>query len=95
MTLLNVETLKKAFWNKATIENKRGNASIAKGVLYCYDFVVNRVKPVDPVRHGYWVKNEVGTVKCSACKHQAHLNLHGYELFDFCPYCGAKMDAGV
>ena len=103
MSLVNAETLKKAFWNKATIENKRGNYSIAKGVLYCYDFVAKRVKPVDPVKHRHWIfkesydENNILEQKymvCSECDFFWSERNHA-TVFKYCPQCGAKMDASV
>ena len=65
----------------------RGAYVVAEKVL---EFVKNS-PTVDTVKHGKWVSDMTGVVKCSACKHQAYF-LRGYELFDYCPYCGAKMD---
>ena len=40
---------------------------------------------IDPVRHGRWMDMK-GFWMCSEC-HKDTLNL-----FNYCPYCGAKMD---
>ena len=41
-----------------------------------------------PVRHGYWIECKYGlTFECSECKYPTE-----YNLTDFCPNCGAKMD---
>lgn len=56
----------------------------------------------EPVRHGRWVNgNEMPdyprvpyrpyAMYCSACRGEAYWDAD-YELFDYCPYCGAKMD---
>lgn len=53
---------------------------------------------VDPVKHGKWVKPVPGDGEnhCSACKSpQPWFVYSGYQEFDFCPYCGAKMDAEI
>lgn len=92
MALVNVETLKRVFLNRANLEKQKGNMSVAKGCLWCYDFVSKRLEPVDTLTHACWVKDEEN-VKCSACKHEAFVDDDfTYVLFDFCPYCGAKMD---
>lgn len=47
---------------------------------------------VEPVRHGRWVHDMVGYVKCSLCN---DLEENGCAIFyNFCPNCGAKMDGG-
>jgi hypothetical protein len=48
----------------------------------------------EPVRHGRWKKKN-GEIYCTNCKKSKwsesfELMLRG---FDFCPHCGAKMDA--
>ena len=48
----------------------------------------------EPVRHGRWVDAGLGFMmlfSCSACKRQAILS--GVDSYDYCPNCGAKMDA--
>lgn len=41
---------------------------------------------VDPVKHGKWVGGGSGLDKCSACA------MRGFNNWEFCPRCGAKMD---
>lgn len=56
------------------------------------------------VRHGKWIKGtkemlreygyyERSDIKfCSECKHEAYWDTdYGQQLFDYCPYCGARM----
>lgn len=46
----------------------------------------------EPVRHGRW--NETNFIKvreCSCC--HAQWGMYSIEEFDYCPTCGAKMDA--
>lgn len=46
----------------------------------------------EPIRHGHWEhgKDVIGIYyQCSECGSQYHI---GYE-FNYCPECGAKMDA--
>ena len=43
---------------------------------------------VAPVRHGHWIECNYGlTFECSECKYPTE-----YNLTDYCPNCGAKMD---
>ena len=43
---------------------------------------------VEPVRHGHWIECNYGlTFECSECKYPTE-----YNLTDYCPSCGAKMD---
>ena len=47
------------------------------------------------LRHGQWVKPVPGDGEnyCSVCKApQPWFYGNGYQEYDFCPYCGAKMD---
>lgn len=47
---------------------------------------------VEPVRHGQWIDEMVGYVKCSVCN---DLEEDVCAIFyNFCPNCGAKMDGG-
>ena len=50
------------------------------------------------MQHGRWVKPVPGDGEnyCSVCKtQQPWFQYEGYQEYDFCPYCGAKMDAEV
>ena len=52
------------------------------------------------VKHGEWIKDRListgggtyGVCRCSVCK-SGYQDV-GYG-FDYCPYCGAKMDGGI
>jgi hypothetical protein len=50
---------------------------------------------VQPVKHGRWEKDEKRNSFekfCSICKHEAYWDTdYGQQLFDYCPYCGARM----
>ena len=48
---------------------------------------IKRLPIVDaePVKHGYWVVDEDGNIKCSECGHYGVGD-------DYCERCGAKMD---
>lgn len=52
---------------------------------------------VQPIRRGRWYGIPDGLnddiMCCSECKHQAYWDSEeGQQLFDYCPYCGSKMD---
>ena len=48
---------------------------------------------VQPVERGRWFHiNDEGIVYCSECNNEAYWDTdYGQQLFDFCPYCGARM----
>lgn len=53
--------------------------------------VINGAPAMDaePVRHGRWIK-KIGCVKCSTCFEDCWAD--SAPSYEFCPYCGAKMD---
>lgn len=89
MALVSVEKLKKHFLEKANSETKKGNLSVAKGCLYCHDYVANKVKPVDPVRHGHWIKIHPECCRCSVCGEDVVIDFDN--IWNYCPCCGAQM----
>lgn len=50
---------------------------------------------IDPMKHGRWIEDDDGDGRhCSVCGVD-YCDLVTYpENFNFCPMCGAKMDAG-
>ena len=46
-----------------------------------------------PVKRGKWFHiNNDGFIYCSECNNEAYWDTdYGQQLFDYCPYCGAKM----
>ena len=47
---------------------------------------------VQPVRRGRWEKPKSVIMYCSVCRNEAYWDTdYGQQLFDYCPYCGAKM----
>lgn len=70
---------------------------------------VDEMPTVDavPVKHGRWIKgSETKMIKknryliladamyCSECENEAYWDTdYGQQLFDYCPNCGARMDA--
>ena len=61
---------------------KRAIKKIPKGIIV----------DVAPVRHGRWidVREYCGDYMCSNCQ-----TLYSTNKFNYCPYCGAKMDGGT
>lgn len=62
-----------------------------------YDDEIKRLEAADvqTVKHGRW-ENPVsvgnGFMFCSVCRNEAYWDTdYGQQLFDYCPYCGAKM----
>lgn len=49
---------------------------------------------VQPEKKGKW-RHSIsynGFIVCSECKHEAYWDTdYGQQLFDYCPYCGARM----
>lgn len=61
-----------------------------------YDFVerlINSQRTIIPIQHAHWIKkNGVQHRRfCSNCKGQSPLSFN----YNYCPYCGAKMDEEV
>lgn len=52
---------------------------------------------VQPVKRGKWLHiNDDGIIFCSECENEAYWDTdYGQQLFDFCPYCGARMDGDI
>lgn len=68
----------------------------ARGLSLAYD-IVNRQPTVEP-KHGHWIDRSVAFYrKCSECGCCMEWNkepfLHGDGEYNYCPNCGAKMDA--
>lgn len=62
--------------------------------IHFIDLVIDEMPTADvePVRHGRWIHEMVGYVKCSVCN---DLEEDVCAIFyNFCPNCGAKMDGG-
>lgn len=53
-------------------------------------------KEGQPVKHGQWktpVSVGNGIKFCSVCRNEAYWDTdYGQQLFNYCPYCGARMD---
>ena len=82
------------------IEAERGHNDVANGLRIACK-AIGEIKEVDtePVRHGRWIDPESETIgkyrddgcvayyTCSGCKEISKTD------YDFCPNCGARMDA--
>lgn len=83
MRLIDADDLKKTWYREHNIEPGEmgalfvGNNEVPK--------FIDRARTIEPVRHGRWMDMK-GFWMCSEC-HKDTLNL-----FNYCPYCGAKMD---
>ena len=59
---------------------------------------LRKMRPADvaPVVHGKWIRewwHSGGVRKCSTCNITQTVNVYNGEVkFNYCPYCGAKMD---
>lgn len=55
--------------------------------------LVDSEPTIDPVKHGHWAEYSNGVYYCSECHEEAYWDTdYGQQLFEYCPYCGAKMD---
>lgn len=90
-----VERLKKqiADFKRAVNSVEPMNSDYLTGYISALSVVEGAIaeKPaadVAPVRHGHWIECNYGlTFECSECKYPTE-----YNLTDYCPNCGAKMD---
>ena len=70
--------------------------SYKRGWNDAVDAIVECTDTIDPVKHGKWINDDVG-VHCSECfcgwKFLTGIPVEVYG-FNYCSYCGAKMDGG-
>ena len=53
-----------------------------------WEIDVRNAPTIDPVVHGYWIKDKYEADTCSICgKWETDASMD----FNFCPHCGAKM----
>lgn len=76
----------------------RGDRLYVDGVIHGLNVAIRDVREdaptIDPVRHAHWIEDEDGDGRhCSGCGHDYCYMLGDPEIFEFCPFCGAKMDA--
>ena len=58
----------------------------------------------EPTRHGKWkeyqrleanIVGELQSAECSVCgRYHTTPYMHSYDYYEYCPWCGAKMDEG-
>lgn len=82
-----------ALINKAETVAEASTLFKAKAVIYSQQ---RYFADVQPVKRGRWetpVSVGNGIKFCSVCRNEAYWDTdYGQQLFDFCPYCGARMD---
>lgn len=68
-----------------------------KAICAVHELILDKdlIEDVQPVKKGKW-RHSIsynGFIVCSECKHEAYWDTdYGQQLFDYCPYCGARMD---
>lgn len=76
--------------NEAKIHNNPVKRAYARAVALIEQITA---EDVQPVKHGKWLHINNGIIFCSECEHEAYWDTdYGQQLFDYCPYCGARMD---
>jgi hypothetical protein len=79
----------------ACLQNK-GQGVAQAALRRVKEFAKENAAEVQPVKHGRWEKDEKRNSFekfCSVCKHEAYWDTdYGQQLFDYCPFCGARMD---
>ena len=86
------EYAKKAIKGYKELESKRWDE--CRQIAH-YDDEIKRLKAADQtVKLGRWFHiNNDGIIYCSECENEAYWDTdYGQQLFDYCPYCGARMD---
>lgn len=87
--LIDADKLKEDFLSTVVREECLRKETQALMVKFVYA-EIDAAPTVDPVKRGKWVEDVGGMPICSCCKHPAY-HLMRYTLFDYCPFCGAKM----
>lgn len=68
---------------------------VSDGLLMAQDIAETaQIVDASPVVHGEWETTSYNAymVRCSKCHCGDHIQLAGKDIFNYCPYCGAKMD---
>ena len=86
------ETVKAAFKKNFAYGQNENFANLLERVA-CEIVDKVAVADVQPVKRGRWYHiNNEGFIYCSECQNEAYWDTdYGQQLFDYCPYCGAKM----
>ena len=91
---------------KIIMEN--GKITIDDEIMNCHnlhEILVYLLKKVEdflneaidglPEHRAEWEKGDNGFYYCSGCRHEAYWDTdYGQQKFDYCPYCGARMENG-
>ena len=64
------------------------------GVIDCNDIARFPLAAAEPVRHGRWIHDINNLFGCSECMERTTMSFRT-GLKNYCPNCGAKMDAEV
>ena len=75
---------------EATSPNKVYQNAMEDMIYYFISKIIDEIPSADvaPVRYGHWIECNYGlTFECSEYKYPTE-----YNLTDYCPNCGAKMD---
>ena len=67
-----------------------------RGILFLLKEDIAAAPTIDPVRHGKWISVPHKRDRiCSVCEHDEPYRFADEDtnVFDYCPHCGAKMDA--
>jgi DNA-directed RNA polymerase subunit RPC12/RpoP len=56
------------------------------------EFLIDTIKEIDPIEHGYWINRSNDKHVCSVCQAIVYSEWAIEDEYDYCPFCGAKMD---
>lgn len=79
-------------------DKEHGNEHFVLGIESVLEYAENLPKAdVAEVRHGYWYRHDKKKhgdtcYYCSVCEKMALADCMVWELTDYCPHCGARMD---
>lgn len=95
MRLIDADALKETMYHEA-FEKDSDMQKWDSGCWIRYKMfekAINSAPTIDPVKHGRWVTVRVCGYKVDACTNCGDVVEHCEVLkYDFCPWCGARMD---
>lgn len=99
MRLIDADKLKERFYQEQNYYEDCNNdyeEGRFDGIQVAIDEIVD-APTVERRKHGHWEPfiniNGEKTYRCSTCQNEAPHDLYGYfELTNYCPHCGAKME---
>lgn len=71
--------------------------SVAHDIFCVCNSLIEKAPVIDaaPVVHGKWISPDTFNCHCSICGEQPEREQgESVPLYDYCPYCGARMDGG-